>query len=220
MMFAGKSKNKEPILSRVGSSVRLAVLGLLLEREYHGYDLKKSIDRRMGMWTDIRFGSIFYALAKLEKNGFICKVHTEKRNGKPRRYIYSITQSGQTEFQRLLRENLITFQPIHVPEDISIYFGERLESEMFKLLVSRHLELLKNRINELIDHRSRMEGYALERINVSYWLITHHIMHFEADLEWFQQILEEQTAGKLYPAARPLEQLKSSFPVSEIDNIK
>ncbi|RLC37136.1 hypothetical protein DRH29_02955 [candidate division Kazan bacterium] len=119
-----------------------------------------------------------------------------------------------------MRENLITFQPIHVPEDISIYFEGRLEFEVFKLLVSGRLELLKNRINELIDHRSRMEGYALERINVSYWLITHHIMHFEADLEWFQQILEEHTAGKLYPAARPLEQLKSSFPVSEIDNIK
>jgi len=51
--------------------VHLAVLGLLLEREYHGYDLKRSIDRRMGEWTDIRAESIYYAIAKLEEAGFI-----------------------------------------------------------------------------------------------------------------------------------------------------
>ena len=144
-------------------------------------------------------------MAKLDVEGFIQKVCTERRNGKPARTIYSITQSGRTEFQRLLRENLITFQLIHVPEDIGIYFGSRLKSEVLKSLVSSRIELITKTIEKLIDHRSRMEGYALERINVSCWLITHHIIHLEADRDWFRQILEEQTAGRLYPAVMPIE---------------
>jgi len=48
----------------------LTVLGLIIERPQHGYDLEQVIEQRgIRQWTDIGFSSIYYLLAKLEKRG-------------------------------------------------------------------------------------------------------------------------------------------------------
>ena len=50
----------------------LTVLGLIIERPQHGYDLEQAIDRRgIRQWTDIGFSSIYYLLTKLAKRGLV-----------------------------------------------------------------------------------------------------------------------------------------------------
>lgn len=50
----------------------LTVLGLIIERPQHGYDLEQVIDRRgVRQWTDIGFSSIYYLLAKLAERGLV-----------------------------------------------------------------------------------------------------------------------------------------------------
>ncbi|MDR6868369.1 DNA-binding PadR family transcriptional regulator [Microbacterium resistens] len=50
----------------------LTILGLLIERPQHGYDLEQVIEQRgIRQWTDIGFSSIYYLLAKLEKKGLV-----------------------------------------------------------------------------------------------------------------------------------------------------
>jgi DNA-binding PadR family transcriptional regulator len=50
----------------------LVVLGLIIERPQHGYDLEQVIERRgIRQWTDIGFSSIYYLLAKLEQRGLV-----------------------------------------------------------------------------------------------------------------------------------------------------
>jgi DNA-binding PadR family transcriptional regulator len=50
----------------------LTVLGLVIERPQHGYDLEQVIERRgIRQWTDIGFSSIYYLLTKLEQRGLL-----------------------------------------------------------------------------------------------------------------------------------------------------
>lgn len=50
----------------------LTILGLVIERPSHGYDLEHVIEQRgIRQWTDIGFSSIYYLLAKLEKRGLV-----------------------------------------------------------------------------------------------------------------------------------------------------
>ena len=58
-------------------SVRLVLLGLLLDGPKYGYELKHIIEDHMGDWTSIAFGSIYFALDKLSKEEFIEKVGVE-----------------------------------------------------------------------------------------------------------------------------------------------
>ena len=50
----------------------LTVLGLVVERPRHGYDLEQVIERRgIRRWTDIGFSSIYYLLERLHKRGLV-----------------------------------------------------------------------------------------------------------------------------------------------------
>jgi DNA-binding PadR family transcriptional regulator len=50
----------------------LIVLGLIIERPQHGYDLERVIEcRGIRQWTEIGFSSIYYLLAKLEQRGLV-----------------------------------------------------------------------------------------------------------------------------------------------------
>lgn len=72
----------------------LIVLGLIIERPQHGYDLEQVIERRgIRQWTEIGFSSIYYLLTKLEKRGL---VHAPEApaTAKARR-VFHATDSGR-----------------------------------------------------------------------------------------------------------------------------
>ncbi|MEU4423092.1 PadR family transcriptional regulator [Actinoplanes sp. NPDC024001] len=76
------------------TSAELTVLGLIIERPQHGYDLERVIEQRgIRQWTDIGFSSIYYLLAKLEKRGLLHTPHGPA-TGKSRR-VFHATQSGR-----------------------------------------------------------------------------------------------------------------------------
>ncbi len=181
-------------------SVQLAILGFLRERNYHGYELKKSIESRMGAWTDIKFGSIYHALNHLEKSGFVRNVETLRKSGKPARSIYAITDDGRHEFRRLLRENIIKMQMVYLKEDVGVFFGGHLEKTELAEILEQRIQALGEAKNKLLKHKNMVGQYAPDCINVANWLVTHHIMHLEVEIKWFRGIVKELLAGKLYPS--------------------
>lgn len=51
--------------------IELAILGLVADQDLHGYELKKQLTELLGPWSSISFGSLYPALARLEKAGHI-----------------------------------------------------------------------------------------------------------------------------------------------------
>ena len=47
--------------------IELAILGLLVEQDLHGYELKKRLTELLGPWSSVSFGSLYPALARLER---------------------------------------------------------------------------------------------------------------------------------------------------------
>ncbi len=179
-------------------SVQLALLGFLLERDYHGYELKKTIERLMGQWTDIRFGSIYHALGALERAGHVRMVATIQSHGKPARSVYSISEMGKTEFQRLLRDNLTELQRVYLADDIGIFFGKRIDKEELTSLLRGRLQLLEGLLVTLHHHRSKLPNYDLTEKAIAEQLISRHIGHLEVDCEWFRGVIAKSEAGVLY----------------------
>jgi DNA-binding PadR family transcriptional regulator len=56
------------------SVLELAILGLLKERPMHGYDLRKRMRNGFGMASGLSFGSLYPALARLERAGAVVEV--------------------------------------------------------------------------------------------------------------------------------------------------
>jgi DNA-binding PadR family transcriptional regulator len=51
--------------------LELSVLGLLVESDLHGYELKKRLAELLGPWSSVSFGSLYPALARLERDGLV-----------------------------------------------------------------------------------------------------------------------------------------------------
>ena len=49
----------------------LAILGLLMDRDHHGYEIRTQVRDRLGVSTNLSFGSIYPALARLERQGLV-----------------------------------------------------------------------------------------------------------------------------------------------------
>jgi len=179
-------------------SVQLAILGFLQERNYHGYELKKTIARLMGMWTDIKFGSLYHALGCLEKAGFVCKVETSAAGNRPARAVYGITDNGRAEFARLVEDNILTLRRVYLKDDIGVYFGGRLDRRKFTAILKHKIARLEDVAAELKKHRAYLESIVAERSRAPVFLINRHIMHLEAEIGWFNDLKKSLTEGSLY----------------------
>jgi DNA-binding PadR family transcriptional regulator len=72
----------------------MTVLGLIVERPRHGYDVERVIEQRgIRQWTDIGFSSIYYLLTKLEKQGLVHA--SEVPAGARSRRVFQATTAGR-----------------------------------------------------------------------------------------------------------------------------
>ena len=63
--------------------IELAILGLLKEHDLHGYELRKRLGELPGGRSAISFGSLYPALARLERGGFVKVVEANIRTDRP-----------------------------------------------------------------------------------------------------------------------------------------
>lgn len=92
----------------------LVVLGLVVEKPRHGYDLERVIDSRgIREWTDVGFSSIYYLLTKLEKRGLIAGT-AQPRGAKSRR-TFKATAAGREAAGRATLDLIAIPQRVHHP---------------------------------------------------------------------------------------------------------
>jgi DNA-binding PadR family transcriptional regulator len=63
--------------------VELAVLGVLREGDLHGYELRKRVRELLGPGSSVSFGSLYPALARLERSGLVREVEPDESGEVP-----------------------------------------------------------------------------------------------------------------------------------------
>ncbi|MEV2275270.1 PadR family transcriptional regulator [Nocardiopsis sp. NPDC049922] len=94
----------------------LTVLGLLVEKPRHGYELDEVIDARgVREWTEIGFSSIYYLLTRLRGRGLITEVDASPTaRGKARR-VYGPTAEGFRACARSAEAAVAELRPVFPP---------------------------------------------------------------------------------------------------------
>jgi len=176
-------------------STRLVILGLLRGRPLYGYEIKYLIEQIMGDWTNIAFGSIYYALGKLSEESFVEKIGTEQEGGRPSRHVYQITDAGRAEFVRLLREVWTEVERQYFTFDIGLTFMEALPIEEVKDHLRKRVEDLKQTIQYLDSHQAEQlaDEHVPQRMAAA--VFGHHRAHMQAELDWTRDLLEGVEQG-------------------------
>lgn len=93
------------------AAIDLIVLGILKRESLSAYDIQKLVEyRNISKWVKISAPSIYKKVIQLEGKGWI-KSNIIKEGKMPEKAIYSLTETGEKEFENLMNE--IASQPIH-----------------------------------------------------------------------------------------------------------
>ena len=171
-------------------SVRLFVLGLVNREDTYGYHIKE-VAHLWGLerWAQIKDGSIYHALGKLEEDGLIEERDMERSENNRPRYVYCITPKGQETFRAMLRETLRTAPTEGRDIDIALAFiGNLPPQERVGLLKERQEKLSKARA-ALVNGFDTLGHYK----DLPAWVplgMKHSLKRIDAELEWNLELID------------------------------
>ena len=133
------------------ATIDLIVLGMLQKESLSAYDIQKLVEyRNISKWVKISTPSIYKKVIQLEEKGLLQSVAV-RENKMPEKAVYSLTASGEQEFERLMME--LSVQPIRMFLDFNavIVNLDSVPSEMQKSCIAgieKNLQDLKAYLNE------------------------------------------------------------------------
>lgn len=126
----------------------LTLLGLLVEKPRHGYELEEVItERGMREWTEIGFSSIYYLLTKLRDRGLIAETG-EPARGKARK-VFAPTSEGFQACAQAAEEAVATLRPVFPPVLVGLANQPAIPPERLKAALDQRATALADKIAEL-----------------------------------------------------------------------
>jgi DNA-binding PadR family transcriptional regulator len=173
----------------------LTVLCLLRARAMHPYEMQRLIrEWHKDEFLDLKRGSLYHAIHRLEKAGLIEPVETSREGKRPERTVYRLTAGGEKEGVDWLRDMLarparepnqffaaLSFLPVLSPDVVREQVSQRVGH------LGEEIATLKAVLANLIPRIGR-----LVLVEVEYALAMK-----EAELAWARTLLADLESGKL-----------------------
>lgn len=173
---------------------RLFVLGALAHHgPMYGHQIRR--DARIGrteVWSDVKPGSLYAALHRLQDEGLIEPVRTEQQGNLPARTVYAITAEGRRELRALRGEALREVALRPDPVDLALAMSGDLDEDTLRGYVSSRRDVLAGRAAFFAHERERAwpDQTAADDL-----IIEHALTRIEAELRWHDMVLDR--IGKL-----------------------
>lgn len=189
-------------MARRGDTLELAVLGLLHDSPLHGYELRKRLNLVLGWGRVLSYGSLYPALKRLSKAGWITEdlAATPGPVSRRQRITYRLTPAGLERFSLLMAESGPTaWEDDNF--DVHFAFFARIDREnRLRILEGRRARLEERlaRVRKALDGAaaggaggavgSGRDSYARE-------LQRHGLESVERELAWLSGLIDAERRG-------------------------
>jgi len=162
----------------------LTLLGLLVEKPRHGYELDEVIaERGMREWTEIGFSSIYYLLTKLRDRGLI-EESGERARGKARK-VFAPTPAGRRLCAEAAEQAIADLRPVFPPILVGLANQPVIPPDRLRAALTRRAETLAIRVTEV---RAAVPPNAPPFVRA---IFDHSLAHLEAEQAWLASYQEE-----------------------------
>jgi DNA-binding PadR family transcriptional regulator len=178
-------------MARRGDTIELAVLGLLHEGPMHGYELRKRLNLMLGWGRLLSYGSLYPALKKMLKAGWLAEHVTAPEPGavgRRQRIVYELTAAGTAQFTRLMAD----VGPSAWEDDtfdVRFAFFSRTDMEArLRILEGRRSRLQErlDRVQHQLERTQRqVDRYATE-------LQRHGVESVEREVRWLSDLINAE----------------------------
>jgi DNA-binding PadR family transcriptional regulator len=202
----------------------MAILGLLEERDLHGYEIRRQLREHLGLLANVSFGSIYPALTRLEKSGAVVVVegsasetpqaapapptgslsgelavlrarrHSPTRSRRGRK-VYRITDAGRQLFAELLTGGSAA--------DDARSFGLRLAFARH-LAAQGRLSLLERRRAQLVQRLGEAESASDDLDVYARSLVQHTAEGVARDINWRDTLIAAERAALATTGTEPV----------------
>ena len=196
----------------------MAVLGLLEERDLHGYEIRRQLRDHLGLLANVSFGSIYPALTRLEKAGAVVATEGQATTTSPptgslsgelavlrsRRHsggrgrrgkkVYRITDAGRRLFAELLADGGSADDARSF--SLRLAFARHLAPQARLSLLERRRALLVQRLGDAESARTDLDPYARS-------VVQHTADGIVRDISWLDRLIESERSNLATAGTEP-----------------
>lgn len=165
-----------------------------------GYDIRRELlSWNLGEWVHVKPGSVYSALATLERDGLVSGVAEQARSRRPERVLYSITGEGEQQLEQLLR---LAWWKVRQPAEPllpALSLMEFMARGELVAAVEARVAQLEAQITELTFFRASIrdgatgaDGSVPEHVREICDFLTHRIT---GELDWARQFARRLGRG-------------------------
>ena len=173
----------------------MAILELLHEKPMHPYEMTQLMrQRRVDFRVKLRPGSLYHTVERLEAQGHIEVVDTQRQGRRPERTVYAMTDRGRDTFTDQTRDMLATLAEEYPEYPVALSAASELERD-------DALDQLRMRA---INLRARIAAnqFVIDQVlekNLPrmYWIdhdFAQHQRKFE--LDWTERLIADLESGR------------------------
>jgi DNA-binding PadR family transcriptional regulator len=188
---------KETTVPSKGATLELAVLGLLHESPLHGYELRKRLNLLLGWTRLLSYGSLYPALKRMLRAGWITEVTTGSPGvSRRQRIVYQITPAGSEYFASAVADSGPAAW-----EDESFAMRFAFFSRTDAGVRMRILEGRRSRLQERLDRARTASGGARGADRYVSELQRHTLESMEREVRWLTDLIDAERTGQQPPIA-------------------
>jgi DNA-binding PadR family transcriptional regulator len=205
----------------------MAILGLLEERDLHGYEIRRQLRDNLGILANVSFGSIYPALTRLEKAGAVVATEGSSASDNKAQPItppapLTGSLSGELAVLRARRHS-----PAHSRRGKKVYRITEKGRQVFvqllaeggslddarsfglRLAFARHLApqarlaLLERRRAQLVQRLAEAEGTNVELDIYARSVVQHTAESVAQDISWLDRLIAGERAISQSAPAEP-----------------
>jgi DNA-binding PadR family transcriptional regulator len=143
----------------------LTLLGLLVEKPRHGYELDEVITARgMREWTEIGFSSIYYLLGKLRNRGLVEETDARVNRPATARKVYAATADGHRACAEASERAIAEPRPVFPPLLVGLANQPAIPPERLRVALAHRAAALEERHSEVrraADAQPHAPGFVL-----------------------------------------------------------
>ncbi|GLX67960.1 PadR family transcriptional regulator [Paenibacillus glycanilyticus] len=178
-------------------SMKMLILGLLMERDRHPYEIRQTIKQRN--WNEsfkLRDGSLYYAVDQLRDQELIeaAEIVAVPGENRPDKTIYRITEKGKSALDKLLYEQLNQVSYPQHPVFLALAFIRYGDQERIEQLLLKQLKACEERIKRM-EVVLEIKGVFLPA--GSQMMIKGFKRFGETEKEFLLELLEQARDGSL-----------------------
>jgi DNA-binding PadR family transcriptional regulator len=174
--------------------IDLLLLGLLLDRPMHGYELYQQIKaEEIDEWFNVSMAGVYYSLGKLRDQGWV--VEARQRGGRrSRKSIYHLTEEGRNAFFAAMEDQALDKGRTYLDYDLVIYFLNKIPfGQATVLLEERHAFLSREamKLGEAVSTEPVSSGSPLTLA-----ILDHRRRYLEMEQAWLGDVISGIQGGK------------------------